>query len=230
VTSTAPYLIIIALFIRGITLKGAGVGVYHFLGKPDMTKLLKRETWIAALVQTCYAMEVGYGGILTMASYNRRSNNCYRDSWIVVLGIIVMSIFGGLAVFSTLGYLSHELRKPIDEVVTSGLSLAFVAYPEAMAKMPWPTLWGLMFFSMLFFLGVSSQAGYRHLYDDVVEMFGEPRGTWLSLLGPHSCIWMISWRVITPVISALVFTFTLLREPLKIDIGATEYVFPAWAT
>ncbi|PIO61885.1 hypothetical protein TELCIR_16576, partial [Teladorsagia circumcincta] len=81
VTSTAPYLIIIALFIRGITLKGAGVGVYHFLGKPDMTKLLKRETWIAALVQTCYAMEVGYGGILTMASYNRRSNNCYRSGF-----------------------------------------------------------------------------------------------------------------------------------------------------
>ncbi|KAK6039163.1 hypothetical protein COOONC_23333, partial [Cooperia oncophora] len=42
-TSTAPYLIIIALFIRGITLEGAGVGVYHFLGKPDMNKLLKRE-------------------------------------------------------------------------------------------------------------------------------------------------------------------------------------------
>ncbi|KAK5984862.1 hypothetical protein GCK32_007684 [Trichostrongylus colubriformis] len=72
--------------------------------------------------------------------------------------------------------------------------------------------------------------GYRHIYDDVVEMFGEPRGNWLSLFGPHSCIWMISWRIITPVISALVFTFTLMREPLKIAIGATEYKFPAWAT
>ncbi|KAK6022030.1 hypothetical protein OSTOST_12285, partial [Ostertagia ostertagi] len=28
----------------------------------------------------------------------------------------------------------------------------------------------------------------------------------------------------------LVFTFTLLREPLKVDLGATEYEFPAWAT
>ncbi|KAK6010367.1 hypothetical protein OSTOST_24607, partial [Ostertagia ostertagi] len=150
VTSTTPYLIIIALFIRGITLKGAGVGVYHFLGKPDMTKLLKRETAVARTIQD------NGGKALNVTCL--RSNRNGMDSWIVVLGIIVMSIFGGLAVFSTLGYLSHELRKPIDEVVTSGLSLAFVAYPEAMAKMPWPTLWGLMFFSMLFFLGVSSQA------------------------------------------------------------------------
>ncbi|KAK6039162.1 hypothetical protein COOONC_23332 [Cooperia oncophora] len=52
------------------------------------------------------------------------------------------------------------------------LSLAFVAYPEAMDKMPWPTLWGLMFFSMLFFLGVSSQAAGLRLHLDTGTVEG----------------------------------------------------------
>lgn len=159
-TSTLPYVIIVILFFRGITLDGATEGVYYYLGKPDFGRIFARETWSTALVQICFSLNVGYGGIIVLASYNNRTNNCYKDAWIVIWGVLIMSVFGGTAVFATLGYLSKQLHKGVDEVVSSGLSLAYVAYPEAMSNMPLPPLWSSFFFGMLFFLGISSEVAF----------------------------------------------------------------------
>jgi solute carrier family 6 amino acid transporter-like protein 5/7/9/14 len=55
--------------------------------------------------------------------------------------------------------MATQLELQIDEVVQSGTGLAFIAYPEAMSRMPMPWLWSLCFFGMLFILGISSQFG-----------------------------------------------------------------------
>jgi len=43
-----------------------------------------------------------------------------------------MSIFGGTAVFSVLGFMSKQLNAKIQTVVQSGTGLAFIAYPEVL--------------------------------------------------------------------------------------------------
>lgn len=68
--------------------------------------------------------------------------------------------------------MATQLDLEIDQVVQSGTGLAFIAYPglctinflivknlEAMSRMPLPWLWSILFFSMLFILGISSQFG-----------------------------------------------------------------------
>ena len=45
--------------------------------------------------------------------------NC-RDSIIVSLGDCLTSIFGGIVIFSFIGYMAHVLQAPIDSVATQG--------------------------------------------------------------------------------------------------------------
>ncbi|KAG7253105.1 hypothetical protein CRUP_008987 [Coryphaenoides rupestris] len=53
--------------------------------------------------------------------------------------------------------MSYEQNVPISEVAESGPGLAFIAYPRAVAMMPFSPLWACFFFIMIVFLGLDSQ-------------------------------------------------------------------------
>ncbi|MFH4975238.1 hypothetical protein AB6A40_001947 [Gnathostoma spinigerum] len=158
-TATFPYIIIVIMFIRSISLVGARSGIDYYLLKPDFTSIFNPQTWRNAATQVCYSMSVGLGAILSLSSYNSFSHNCFKDAVIISACDSFMSVFGGVVVFSVLGFLAESMDREITDVVQSGTGLAFVAYPEAMSRMPLPWLWSLLFFVMLFILGISSQFG-----------------------------------------------------------------------
>lgn len=152
-----PYFIVVVLFVRGVTLPGASNGLYYYFGKPDYSKLFVIRTWTEALKQLCFSLSVGHGGLISLSSYSRKNNNVFKDALIVILGDTAMSLVGGAAVFSTLGFLAEQRGVEVPEVIKSGFSLAFVVYPEAMTQMPLPWLWSFLFFLMLFLLGASTE-------------------------------------------------------------------------
>lgn len=71
--------------------------------------------------------------------------------------------------------MAKQLNTSIDTVVQSGTGLVFIAYPEAMSRMPgWTWLWQLLFFLVIFILGVASHFGLAEvmctaLYDQVTN-------------------------------------------------------------
>ncbi|CAP35877.1 Protein CBG18418, partial [Caenorhabditis briggsae] len=77
-TVVLPYVIILILFVRGVTLDGASDGLKFFLAQTDFKKLLRYETWSAALTQLCFSLGLGFAGLMNIASYNDRGHNCYR--------------------------------------------------------------------------------------------------------------------------------------------------------
>ncbi|CAB03142.2 Transporter [Caenorhabditis elegans] len=163
VTVILPYFIIVSLLICGVSLPGAKDGLYHLFGQTDFNYLYKRETWTAALQQICFSLSIGQGGLMNIASYNKKTYNWYRDVYIIVFLDTLMSILGGITVFSTLGFLAYERGinstdiDAFNHIVKEGHALAFIVYTEAIAEMPVPYLWYALFFIMLFLLGISTE-------------------------------------------------------------------------
>ncbi|XP_052809275.1 sodium- and chloride-dependent glycine transporter 1-like [Mya arenaria] len=155
VTATLPYVLLTVLLIRGVTLDGAVDGIKHYL-YPDFSKLLKAQLWIEAAVQCFYSLGPAWGGVITMASFNKFSHNALRDTVIVCFADGFTGFFGGLVVFSVLGFLAKETGVSIDDLPFSGASLAFIAYPEALSRLPLPNLWAVLFFITLILVGVDS--------------------------------------------------------------------------
>ncbi|KAK0162879.1 hypothetical protein PV327_006618 [Microctonus hyperodae] len=155
-TALFPYVVLIALFVRGILLPGAEEGILFYL-TPDWRRLTSAKVWGDAAVQIFFALSPAWGGLITLSSYNKFDNNCYKDSLIVAVSNIATSFFAGLVIFSVIGFLAHELNVPVASVVDQGAGLAFIVYPEVVARLPVSPIWSLLFFVMLLTLGLDSQ-------------------------------------------------------------------------
>ncbi|XP_055899303.1 sodium- and chloride-dependent glycine transporter 1-like isoform X3 [Biomphalaria glabrata] len=155
-TALFPYVVLTILFFRGVTLDGAKDGIIYYL-TPKFDKLIVAETWVKAAVQIFFALSPAWGGLITLSSYNKFHNNCFKDSLIVGVGNVCTSIYAGFVIFSIVGYLAKELETPIDTVVDEGPGLAFIVFPDVVTRLPIPPLWSFLFFFMLITLGMGSE-------------------------------------------------------------------------
>uniref|UniRef100_A0A673HJX4 Transporter n=1 Tax=Sinocyclocheilus rhinocerous TaxID=307959 RepID=A0A673HJX4_9TELE len=156
VTATFPFVMLIVLLVRGVTLPGAAEGIKFYL-YPNVTRLGDPEVWIDAGTQIFFSYAICLGAMTSLGSYNKYKYNCYRDC--LLLGGLnsATSFVSGFAIFSVLGFMAQEQGVDIADVAESGPGLAFIAYPKAVSMMPLPTFWAILFFIMLLLLGLDSQ-------------------------------------------------------------------------
>ncbi|KAJ8259304.1 hypothetical protein COCON_G00183160 [Conger conger] len=156
ITATFPFIMLIILLIRGVTLPGAYEGIKFYL-YPDLSRLKDPEVWIDAGTQIFFSYAICLGAMTSLGSYNKYKYNCYRDC--LLLGGLNSgtSFVSGFAIFSVLGFMAQEQGVDIADVAESGPGLAFIAYPKAVSMMPLPTFWAVLFFIMLLLLGLDSQ-------------------------------------------------------------------------
>ncbi|MGH0187113.1 UNVERIFIED_CONTAM: hypothetical protein FKN15_023850 [Acipenser sinensis] len=118
-TATFPYLMLVVLLIRGLTLPGAMDGIIFYL-YPDPARLADPQVWMDAGTQIFFSYEICVGCLTALGSYNKYNNDCYKDSVYLCLLNSGTSFVAGFAIFSVLGFMAYEQGVPISEVAESG--------------------------------------------------------------------------------------------------------------
>ncbi|MGW7355827.1 sodium-dependent transporter [Streptomyces sp. NPDC054802] len=152
-----PLLVIffVALVIRALTLDGAASGL-DALFSPDWSELTNGSVWVAAYGQIFFSLSIGFGIMVTYASYLGRRADLTGSAMVAGFANSSFEILAGIGVFATLGYLATAAGVPVGEVASAGIGLAFVAFPAVISEMPLGGLFGVLFFSSLVIAGLSS--------------------------------------------------------------------------
>ncbi|XP_019647388.1 PREDICTED: sodium- and chloride-dependent glycine transporter 2-like [Branchiostoma belcheri] len=131
-----------------------------------------KRVWRDGAIQIFFSLGTSWGQLITLSSYSRFHNNCYRDAVVISVLNCLTSFYAGFAIFSVLGFMANEMGVKVEEVADTGAGLAFVAYPAALARLPISPLWSSLFFVMLLTLGLDSQfAVLEALVTGIVDEF-----------------------------------------------------------
>jgi len=155
-TATFPYVVLLILFIFGLTLDGHKDGIAFYI-TPTFDKILEPLVWIRAAQQIFFSLSSGMGGLVALSSYNHFHHDHMIDTFAVCIGNCLSSVFAGFVVFSYMGFLAKALNTDVSCVAKGGPSLAFIVYPTAIAKLPVSPLWAILFFLMFLTLGYDTE-------------------------------------------------------------------------
>jgi NSS family neurotransmitter:Na+ symporter len=159
-TVPLPWLMLLILTVRGLTLEGSMQGLTYYLD-PVWSELAKPVTWRYAFGQVFFSLSLAYGVMITYASFLHRESDLNNNAGIISIADFATSFVAGLAVFSTLGGMAYITQQtgnpvPVEKVAEGGPSLAFIAFPYALAQLPHSAWFSFVFFFALVTLGIDS--------------------------------------------------------------------------
>ncbi|TLS82120.1 sodium-dependent transporter [Photobacterium damselae subsp. damselae] len=149
------FIMVLGLITRVVFLPGALDGL-SYLFQPDFSKILDAKVWSAAYGQIFFTLSVGFAIMIAYSSYLPSKSDINNNAFMTVLINCGFSITAGVLIFAVLGYMAQEQAKPLTEVVSAGVGLAFVTIPAAINLLPAPYILGPLFFLALVVAGLSS--------------------------------------------------------------------------
>lgn len=149
-----PILLLVLLF-RGLALEGASTGILYYI-TPQFEMLLRPGVWMDAAGQIFFSIGLAGGVIPALASYASNEQDLVIDTFVITCSNSFVELSAGFIVFSYLGNLAKTLGVPVHDVAASGPALAFIVFPEALAKMPGSNVFCVLFFVTLLLLGITS--------------------------------------------------------------------------
>lgn len=152
-----PILVIafIALVVQALLLPGSGGGL-NALFTPDWGALAEPGVWGAAFGQIFFSLSIGFGVMITYASYVRRKTDMTGSAIVVGFSNSGFELLAGIGVFAALGFMAQASGVAVGEVASDGIGLAFVAFPAIISEAPGGAVLGVLFFGSLVIAGLTS--------------------------------------------------------------------------
>lgn len=152
-----PLLVVmfLVLVVQALLLPGALEGLTA-LFEPNWGALVDVDVWLAAYSQIFFSLSIGFGIMITYASYVERRTDMTGSGLVVGLSNSSFEVLAGIGVFSALGFMAQSIGVGVDEVASDGIGLAFIAFPAIISEAPAGALIGVLFFGSLVLAGITS--------------------------------------------------------------------------
>ncbi|WP_306368481.1 sodium-dependent transporter [Nocardiopsis sp. CC223A] len=153
-----PLLVVLflVLVVQALTLDGAATGLNAFF-TPQWDRMLDGEVWIAAYGQIFFSLSIGFGIMVTYASYLKRRADLSGSAMVAGFANSSFELLAGIGVFAALGFMATAGGTAVNEVATAGIGLAFVAFPQIISTLPFGgAVFGVLFFACLVVAGLTS--------------------------------------------------------------------------
>ena len=168
------FIIFVVIIGRSLSLPNAMEGVLYFL-KPDFSKLTSAGL-LYALGQSFFALSLGVTAMLTYASYLDKKTNLVQSGMSIVAMNISVSIMAGLAIFPAMSAFNIQSE--------GGPSLLFIVLPQLFDKMPFGTIFYILFLLLFLFATVTSSVVMLEInVGNITNQDNRKRAKWSMILG-----------------------------------------------
>ncbi|MCU0733918.1 MAG: sodium-dependent transporter [Methylotetracoccus sp.] len=157
------FAMLILLVLYAMTSDGFGQGI-AFMFKPDFGRL-SGESVLTAMGQAFFSLGLGMGAIMVYGSYLPAHVSIARASLFVAAADTLVALLAGMAIFPIV--FANHLEPSM------GAGLIFQTLPLAFGQMPGGTLFGMIFFVLIFFAAITSSIA---LIEPAVAWLAENRG------------------------------------------------------
>lgn len=140
------FIIVVAIAIYSLTLPGASAGV-DYLFRPDFSKI-DAKACASALGQAFFSLSLGFGTIMTYASYVSKGDNIMTQSAATAISDLTFALIAGVAIMPAVFAFGIDPQ--------AGPGLVFETLPYIFGQMPAGGLIAILFFAALLVAALTS--------------------------------------------------------------------------
>ena len=141
---------------KAVNLPGAIVGLNAFF-EPNWVKMKDPNVWLAAYGHIFFSLSVGFGIMVTYASYLKMNTNLTGAGLVVGFANSSFELIAGIGIFAAIGFMAVSTGQDVSEVASGGVGLAFFVFPKIISTMGASgDIVGFLFFGSLVVAGISS--------------------------------------------------------------------------
>ena len=174
------FVIVMAIALYSLTLSGAHKGV-EYLFRPDFSKI-DANSCAAALGQAFFSLSLGFGTIMTYASYVDKKENVLFQSTATAISDLMFALIAGVAIMPAVFAFGIDPQ--------SGPGLVFETLPYVFSQMPAGGLVAILFFIALLVAAITSSIS---MFEVGVAYLIEERK--MSRMAACSVLFAVCWSV-----------------------------------
>ena len=174
------FLLVVAIAIYSVTLPGAAAGI-EYLFRPDFSKI-DAKACAAALGQAFFSLSLGFGTIMTYASYVSKKDNIMNQSVATAVSDLTFALIAGTAIMPAVFAFGIDPQ--------SGPGLVFETLPYVFGQMPAGGIVAILFFLALLVAALTSSIS---MLEVAVAYLVEEKG--VSRIKACGILFIICWAV-----------------------------------